>query len=73
MVEHCTSRYEIEAAKLNWPGHDISPAQLQIRQMHIDQRKIEVDCYGSSIRSDLLRQPRRNRAVAAASFQCSCA
>jgi hypothetical protein len=58
MMKHCTSRYEIEAARLHWSSHDISLAQLQIWQVHVDQRKIKVDSYGSTIWSDSPCQPR---------------
>jgi hypothetical protein len=60
MVKHCTSRDNVKTPRHHWPGHDISLAQLQIRQAHVDERKIEIDGYCSSIRSDLPGKPRGN-------------
>jgi hypothetical protein len=60
MVKHCTRRYEIEAAGFHGLVYNILLAQLQIRQMHVDERKIEIDGYRSSVRSDLPGKPRRN-------------
>ena len=48
-------------------------AELQIRRTRIDERKIEIDGDGSSIRSDLPGKPRGNRAIAATNFQRPCA
>jgi hypothetical protein len=45
VVKHRTSSYKIEAAGIHGPGRDILLAQLQIRQMHINERQIEIDGY----------------------------
>ena len=60
VVKHRTSSYKIEAAGVHGPGRDILLAQLQIRQMHVDEREIEIDGYRPSIRSDLPGKPRGN-------------
>src|SRR5205814_7624873 len=60
MVKHRTGSYKIETARLHRPGYDIVLPKLQIRQMHVDERKIEIDGHGSSIRSDLPGKPRGN-------------
>jgi hypothetical protein len=60
MVKHSPSSYKIEAAGFHGLRHDIRLEKLQIRQMHVDERKIEIDGYGSSIRSDLPGKPRGN-------------
>jgi hypothetical protein len=60
VVKHRTSSHKIEAARFHGLCHDILLAQLQIRQMHVDERKIEIDSYRPSIRSDLPGKPRGN-------------
>jgi len=42
MVKYCASRYEIEAARLHCPAM-ISALRNSKSQIHVNQRKIEVD------------------------------
>ncbi|OLB45077.1 MAG: hypothetical protein AUI00_00275 [Verrucomicrobia bacterium 13_2_20CM_2_54_15] len=66
MVKHRTGSYEIEAARLHRPDHNILLPKLQIRHMHLDERKIEITamarpsgatCLASHAEIDPLPQP----------------
>jgi hypothetical protein len=65
-MKHAARRHEVELPR-DWPGSDVAPAQLPVRHLGLDRRKIEIYRHGGAVGSYPPRQLTTLRALESAS------